>query len=91
MRDSEIQKLLALPVDERIELAQILWESVEPEEEVRFLPIPEWQRQILDERLADLDRNPGDEQTWEEVKTELRAYSTPTFRARRSTSAPSFP
>jgi putative addiction module component (TIGR02574 family) len=71
MKNAEIRKLLELPVDERMELAQILWESVEPEDEARFLPIPDWQRQILDERLADIDRNPGAEQTWEEVKAEL--------------------
>ena len=71
MKSTEIQKLLDLPVAERMELAQILWESVDPEDEVRFLSIPEWQRRILDERLADIERNPGDEQTWEEVKAEL--------------------
>ena len=71
MKSAEIRKLLELPVDERMELAQILWKSVEPEEEARFLPVPDWQRKILDQRLADIARNPGDEQTWEEVKTEL--------------------
>jgi putative addiction module component (TIGR02574 family) len=71
MNRAEIRKLLELPADEKMELAQILWESVEPEDEARFLSIPDWQRQILDERLADIDRNPDDEQTWEEVKAEL--------------------
>lgn len=71
MKKAEIEKLLELPVAERIELAQILWESVEPEDEARFLSIPDWQTRILDERLADLDRNPDDEQTWDEVKAEL--------------------
>lgn len=71
MNSAEIRKLLELPVDERLELAQILWESVEPEEEARFLSVPDWQRRILDERLADIERNPGDEQTWEQVKAEL--------------------
>jgi putative addiction module component (TIGR02574 family) len=73
MTRAEIQKLLDLPADERIELAQMLWESVEPEDEARFLTIPDWQARILDERLADLDRNPHDEQTWDEVKAELRS------------------
>jgi putative addiction module component (TIGR02574 family) len=73
MTRAEIQKLLDLPADEKIELAQMLWESVEPEDEVRFLAIPGWQARILDERLADLDRNPDDEQTWDEVKAELRS------------------
>ena len=71
MNRAEIRKLLELPADEKMELAQILWESVEPEDEVRYLSIPDWQRQILDERIADIDRNPDDEQTWEEVKAEL--------------------
>ena len=71
MKSAEIQKLLELPVDERMELAQILWESVEPEDETRFLSIPDWQRRILDDRLANIERNPNDEQTWEEVKAEL--------------------
>jgi hypothetical protein len=43
----------------------------EPKPEDSFLPIPDWQQQILADRLADLDRNPEDEQTWEEVKAEL--------------------
>lgn len=71
MRRAEIQKLLELPAAEKIELAQMLWESIEPEEETGFLAIPGWQRQILDERLADLKEHPEDEQTWDEVKAEL--------------------
>ena len=71
MKSAEIQKLLDLPVDERMELAQILWESVEPEDETRFLSVPDWQRRILTERSANIERNPNDEQSWEEVKAEL--------------------
>jgi putative addiction module component (TIGR02574 family) len=71
MRRAEIQKLLELPVADKIELAQMLWESIEPEEEADFLAIPGWQRQILNDRLADLEKHPDDEQTWDEVKAEL--------------------
>lgn len=66
-----MKKLLELPAAEKMELAQTLWESIEPEEEVAFLSIPDWQRRVLDERLADIERNPEDEQTWEEVKAEI--------------------
>jgi len=66
-----VDKLLQLPAEERLEIAQVLWESVEPEDEVRYLPLPDWQRQIVRERLEDLHRNPGDEQPWEEIKEEL--------------------
>lgn len=71
MTRAELQKLLELPAEERREIAQVLWQSVEPEDEGRFLSIPDWQRRILDERLADLEQNPHDEQTWEEVEAEL--------------------
>jgi putative addiction module component (TIGR02574 family) len=66
-----VDKLLQLPAEERLEIAQVLWESVEPEDEVRYLSLPDWQRQILRERLEDLSRSPGDEQPWEEIKEEL--------------------
>jgi hypothetical protein len=42
-----------------------------PDDAAGFLPIPDWQRQILDERLADIETNPDAEQPWEEVKAEL--------------------
>ena len=60
-----------LSIPERIALAQALWDSVEPEDEVRFLSLPDWQRVILEERLADLERHPEDEQPWDEIKEEL--------------------
>jgi putative addiction module component (TIGR02574 family) len=66
-----VDKLLELPAEERLEIAQVLWESVEPEDEIRYLSLPDWQRQIVRERLEDLHRNPGDEQPWEEIKEEL--------------------
>jgi hypothetical protein len=45
--------------------------SAEREDESCLLPIPDWQRRILDDRLANIEQNPNDEQTWEEVKAEL--------------------
>lgn len=48
-------------------------EIKKPEDEARFLAIPDWQAQILNERLADFERNPDDEQTWDEVNTEIRS------------------
>ncbi len=71
MTKADVQRLLDLPVEERFELAQVLWKSVEPREEARFVLLPQWQRELLDARLADAEANPNDEQTWEEVKAEL--------------------
>jgi putative addiction module component (TIGR02574 family) len=71
MTKDEVDKLLKLPAEERLEIAQVLWNSVDPEDEAHFLCLPDWQRRILQERLADLDRNRDDEQPWDEVKEEL--------------------
>lgn len=66
MTREEVQKLLDLPVEERFELAETLWDSLHE------LPVTDWQREILDERLADLQRNPQGSRSWEEVKARLK-------------------
>lgn len=65
MTKSEIQQqALELPADQRQELAAALWESLEAEPP----PLPEWQRRLLDERLAALDESPDEGAPWEEVE-----------------------
>jgi len=71
MTKADVAKLLELPAEERLELAELLWRSVEPEDEARFLAIPAWQREVLAERLADLAENPDDEEPWEKVRAEV--------------------
>jgi len=71
MTKYDVDKLLKLPAEERLAIAQVLWNSVEPDDEARFLSLPDWQRRILQDRMADLDRNPDDEQPWDHVKEEL--------------------
>ncbi|MFL6196863.1 MAG: hypothetical protein ACJ75H_21950 [Thermoanaerobaculia bacterium] len=51
----------------------------DPEDEARFLSIPVWQREILNERLADLQEYPEAEESWDEVKAEIQnSRSNPT-------------
>jgi putative addiction module component (TIGR02574 family) len=71
MTKTAVEELLRLPAEERLEIAEILCKSVDLEAETRFVSIPAWQREILRGRLDDLERNPDDEQPWEEVKAEL--------------------
>jgi putative addiction module component (TIGR02574 family) len=71
MTKYDMGELLKLPAEERLEIAQVLWNSVDPEDEARFLNLPDWQQRVLQDRLADLDRNPDDEQPWQEVREEL--------------------
>jgi len=35
------------------------------------VPVPDWHRKILAERLASHDENPDEVKTWEEVEQEL--------------------
>jgi putative addiction module component (TIGR02574 family) len=68
MTKAEIQEqALELTPVERQELAVALWESLEREP----APLPEWQLRLLDERLADLERNPEDGVPWEEVEKRI--------------------
>lgn len=54
-----------LSVDERIELAQAIWDSILPQPPQQ---LSEAQRQELERRLADHAANPNDVVPWEQVK-----------------------
>jgi putative addiction module component (TIGR02574 family) len=58
-----------LSVSERIELAEAIWDTVEPD--LAAIPIPESHRAELERRLADLDKNPDEGSPWEEVRARL--------------------
>jgi putative addiction module component (TIGR02574 family) len=58
-----------LDIDEQIEYVQALWDRIAAKED--RVPIPDWHRKILDERLADLQANPNASRPWEEVRAEL--------------------
>jgi len=58
---------------ERIELAQELWDSLDPYLVAEAFPLTAEQRAELDRRLAELDANPELGRPWEEVEAELRA------------------
>jgi putative addiction module component (TIGR02574 family) len=57
-------------VDERLELISHLWDSLPDSTE--SLPIPEWHRQELEQRLAAADADPDATIPWDEVKKSLR-------------------
>lgn len=51
------RRVLQLPPEERRTLVETLWESLEGEAD--RLPLHDWQRKLLDERLAEAERDPG--------------------------------
>ncbi len=69
---AQIQKeALNLPAQERIELVVELWDSLAPGE----IPLPEWQRDLIQDRLAALDEISPDERSapWEAVRPRIFA------------------
>jgi putative addiction module component (TIGR02574 family) len=59
-------EILQLSVEERLELAESIWESLEEGAEQPSLP--EWQQRILEERIAADDADPDAGSPWHEVK-----------------------
>lgn len=55
---------------ERLQLIDLLWDSVG--DQVESEDIPEWHLRELDRRLADDEANPGQGRPWEEVLADLR-------------------
>ena len=56
----------ALSIEEKIEYVQSLWDRIASD--VDKVPLTEWQRQLLDERLNDLEKNPEAGIPWSEVQ-----------------------
>ena len=73
MNQISVADILGLPVQERIQLVKVIWESI------AALPnaievSPELKTE-LDARLADFERNPEAGYSWDEVKAHLKSGS----------------
>ena len=58
-----------LSADEKVEYVQDLWDRIaaEPDD----LTIPDWHRQIIEDRLTDHRAHPDQVVTWEETEAEV--------------------
>jgi putative addiction module component (TIGR02574 family) len=63
-----LDDVLRLPPDERIQLIEDAWESLAASPE--SVPVPDWHRELLDDRLADPTETGT--RTWEDVKAKAR-------------------
>ncbi|HYK00680.1 MAG TPA: addiction module protein [Thermoanaerobaculia bacterium] len=61
------EEIFDLTTDERLHLIEKLWDSLPPHD----VPVPDWHKEVLEERLEDHRRNPDDSVSWEEVRKEL--------------------
>ncbi|MDX2158596.1 MAG: addiction module protein [Hyphomicrobiaceae bacterium] len=67
----KLRELLALPAEERLALAEALWLSLEAESSL--IPVPDWHRQLLDERIAADNQDEGPGETWTDLRRRLEA------------------
>jgi putative addiction module component (TIGR02574 family) len=58
-----------LPVEEQIDYVQNLWDHIAASPEQ--VPVPEWHRKIIRERLESYRANPTAGRPWPEVRTEI--------------------
>jgi putative addiction module component (TIGR02574 family) len=59
----------SLSVEEQIDYLQSLWERIAAQPEQ--VPVPNWHREVLDERLAALSRSPDEGKNWDDFDREL--------------------
>jgi putative addiction module component (TIGR02574 family) len=61
------QKVLGLLAQDRRELVEVLWESLEQQP----VALPTWQRDLLEERLAMLEAAPEEGTLWAELEKRI--------------------
>jgi len=59
-----------LSPSEKLQLVEDLWDNLAATPD--SVPIHDWQKEELDRRKADLEKNPASARTWDEVKRSIR-------------------
>lgn len=58
MSDTDVAEILKLPIEERLHLVELIWESLVADPS--GVPLGEAHRTVIDERLAEHERDPDD-------------------------------
>lgn len=69
MSPTQLEEILSLSVEERIQLVEAVWDSIAQHPE--SLPVTEAQRKELDRRLAEHRRDPKAGKPWSEIRDRL--------------------
>jgi putative addiction module component (TIGR02574 family) len=67
--NTALEELETLPVPERVQLVEDLWDSIARSN--AEMPIPQWQKDELDRRKTNYLRNPDSGRTWDQVKQDI--------------------
>lgn len=60
-----------LTIAERLQLVEDIWDSIAADADADSLPVSDDEKAMLDERLADLEANPGAGAPWSEVRARI--------------------
>lgn len=58
-----------MSVEEKIDYVQALWDRIAANE--TQVPVPEWHREVLSERLAEYQTHPEQGRSWDAVEADL--------------------
>ena len=70
MSDTDVAEILKLPIEERLRLVELIWESLAADPS--GVPLGDAHRAAIDERLAEHERNPGDVVSRDDVFADAR-------------------
>jgi putative addiction module component (TIGR02574 family) len=70
MSDADVAEILKLPIEERIRLVELIWESIAANPSA--VPLSDAHRAAVDEALAEHERDPGDVLTRDQVLAQAR-------------------
>lgn len=70
MSDADVAELLKLPPEERMRIAEIIWASLAADPEA--VPLGDAHRVLIDEAIAEHERNPDDVVSRKQVLAEAR-------------------
>lgn len=70
MSEADVRRILGLPIEDRLRLVELIWDSVAMHPSV--LPLSDAHRAVIDDRLAEHRRDPDDVLTLDQVLSEVR-------------------
>ncbi len=70
MSDADVAEILSLPTEERLHLVELIWKSLASSPNA--VPLSDSHCAVIDERVAEHDRNPDDVVSRDEFLAEAR-------------------
>ena len=64
-----LDQILGLPVEERLQLVEDIWDSIAATPEA--VPVPDWHKRVLDERERQIEAGKATFSDWETAKERI--------------------